>query len=96
MDDRRWCVVVADSGPLGDPRRFCSGLILLKSLIFFVSFHAAAATKQFSGATKHPESVCGCLMTTRRRRRRPGFALGVISEAGVPTIETEWVPAAQQ
>ena len=33
MDDRRWCAVVADFGPLGDPRRFCSGLILLKSLI---------------------------------------------------------------
>ena len=52
------------------------------------------------GRWAHPESVCGCLhdyaaATVEDSDLREALLRG-ISETGVPTIETEWVPAAKQ
>jgi hypothetical protein len=48
----------------------------------------------------HPEAVCGCLhdyaaATVEDTDLREALLRG-ISETGVPTIETDWVPAAKQ
>jgi hypothetical protein len=48
----------------------------------------------------HPEAVCGCLhdhaaAAVEDSDLRDALLRG-ISETGVPTIETEWVPAAKQ
>jgi hypothetical protein len=48
----------------------------------------------------HPESVCGCLhdyaaATVEDADLREALLRG-ISETGVPTIETDWVPPAKQ
>ena len=52
------------------------------------------------GRWAHPESVCGCLhdyaaATVEDADLREALLRG-ISETGVPTIETQWVPAAKQ
>jgi len=52
------------------------------------------------GRWAHPESVCGCLhdyaaATVEDRDLREALLRG-ISETGVPTIETDWVPPAKQ
>ena len=52
------------------------------------------------GRWAHPESVCGCLhdyaaATVEDSDLREALLRG-ISETGVPTIESEWVPAAKQ
>jgi hypothetical protein len=52
------------------------------------------------GRWAHPEAVCGCLhdhaaATVEDNDLREALLRG-ISETGVPTIETEWVPAAKQ
>jgi hypothetical protein len=52
------------------------------------------------GRWAHPEAVCGCLhdhaaATIDDPDLREALLRG-ISETGVPTIETEWVPAAKQ
>jgi len=52
------------------------------------------------GRWAHPESVCGCLhdyaaATVDDPDLREALLRG-ISETGVPTIETEWVPASKQ
>ena len=52
------------------------------------------------GRWAHPEEVCGCLhdhaaAMVEDRDLRDALLRG-ISETGVPTIETEWVPAAKQ
>jgi len=52
------------------------------------------------GRWAHPESVCGCLhdyaaATIDDPDLREALLRG-ISETGVPTIETEWVPPAKQ
>ena len=52
------------------------------------------------GRWAHPESVCGCLhdhaaAAVEDRDLREALLRG-ISETGVPTIETEWVPASKQ
>lgn len=52
------------------------------------------------GRWAHPEAVCGCLhdhaaATIDDPDLRDALLRG-ISETGVPTIETEWVPAAKQ
>jgi hypothetical protein len=52
------------------------------------------------GRWAHPESVCGCLhdyaaATVEDSDLREALLRG-ISETGVPTIETHWVPAAKQ
>jgi hypothetical protein len=52
------------------------------------------------GRWAHPESVCGCLhdhaaATVEDSDLREALLRG-ISETGVPTIETEWVPPAKQ
>lgn len=52
------------------------------------------------GRWAHPESVCGCLhdyaAATVEDNDLRGALLRGISETGVPTIETEWVPPAKQ
>src|ERR1700684_2316674 len=55
---------------------------------------------QMVGRWAHPESVCGCLhdyaaATIEDPDLREALLRG-ITETGVPTIETEWVPASQQ
>ena len=52
------------------------------------------------GRWAHPESVCGCLhdyaaATVEDPDLREALLRG-ISETGVPTIETDWVPASKQ
>ena len=52
------------------------------------------------GRWAHPEEVCGCLhdhavAAVEDNDLREALLRG-ISETGVPTIETEWVPAAKQ
>jgi hypothetical protein len=52
------------------------------------------------GRWAHPESVCGCLhdyaaATVDDPDLREALLRG-ISETGVPTIETEWVPSSKQ
>jgi len=52
------------------------------------------------GRWAHPEEVCGCLhdhaaAAVEDRDLREALLRG-ISETGVPTIETEWVPASKQ
>ena len=52
------------------------------------------------GRWAHPESVCGCLhdyaaATVEDADLREALLRG-ISETGVPTIETTWVPASKQ
>jgi hypothetical protein len=52
------------------------------------------------GRWAHPEAVCSCLhdyaaATVDDADLREALLRG-ISETGVPTIETEWVPAAKQ
>jgi hypothetical protein len=52
------------------------------------------------GRWAHPESVCGCLhdyaaATVEDADLREALLRG-ISETGVPTIETAWVPASKQ
>lgn len=52
------------------------------------------------GRWEHPEAVCGCLhdhaaAVVEDRDLREALLRG-ISETGVPTIETDWVPAAKQ
>jgi hypothetical protein len=52
------------------------------------------------GRWAHPESVCGCLRdyaaaTIEDADLREALLRG-ISETGVPTIETEWVPPSKQ
>ena len=52
------------------------------------------------GRWAHPETVCGCLhdhaaAVVEDRDLREALLRG-ISETGVPSIETEWVPASKQ
>jgi hypothetical protein len=52
------------------------------------------------GRWEHPEEVCGCLhdhaaAMVEDRDLREALLRG-ISETGVPTIETEWVPVSKQ
>lgn len=52
------------------------------------------------GRWEHPESVCGCLhdhaaAAVEDRDLRAALLRG-ISETGVPTIETDWVPASKR
>lgn len=52
------------------------------------------------GRWAHPESVCGCLhdhaaATVEDDDLREALLRG-ISETGLPTIQTEWVPASKQ
>ncbi len=52
------------------------------------------------GRWEHPESVCGCLYdyavaAVEDEDLRSALLRG-ISETGVPTIETEWVPASKR
>jgi len=52
------------------------------------------------GRWAHPEEVCGCLhdhaaAAVEDNDLREALLRG-ISETGVPTIETEWVPASKQ
>jgi hypothetical protein len=52
------------------------------------------------GRWAHPESVCGCLhdhaaAAVEDNDLREALLRG-ISETGVPTIETEWVPPSKQ
>ena len=52
------------------------------------------------GRWAHPESVCGCLhdyaaSTVEDNDLREALLRG-ISETGVPTIETDWVPPSKQ
>jgi hypothetical protein len=57
-------------------------------------------TPHMAGRWAHPESVCGCLhdhaaAAIEDSDLREALLRG-ISETGVPTIETEWVPAAKR
>ncbi len=52
------------------------------------------------GRWEHPEAVCGCLhdhaaAAVEDRDLREALLRG-ISETGVPTIETDWVPTSKQ
>lgn len=52
------------------------------------------------GLWEHPEAVCGCLhdhaaAMVEDRDLREALLRG-ISETGVPTIETDWVPTSKQ
>lgn len=55
---------------------------------------------RMQGRWEHPEAVCGCLhdhaaAVVEDRDLREALLRG-ISETGVPTIETDWVPASKQ
>jgi hypothetical protein len=55
---------------------------------------------RMQGRWEHPEEVCGCLhdhaaAAVEDRDLREALLRG-ISETGVPTIETDWVPASKQ
>ncbi len=55
---------------------------------------------QMMGRSAHPEAVCGCLHdraagVVEDTDLRDALLRG-ISETGVPTIETEWVPLSKQ
>lgn len=55
---------------------------------------------QMAGRSAQPEAVCGCLhdyaaAAIEDTDLRAALLRG-ISETGVPTIETDWVPAAKQ
>jgi hypothetical protein len=55
---------------------------------------------RMAGRWAHPESVCGCLhdhaaAAVEDADLREALLRG-ISETGVPTIETEWVPPSKQ
>ena len=57
-------------------------------------------TPHMVGRWAHPESVCGCLhdyaaATIDDNDLREALLRG-ISETGVPTIETDWVPPSKQ
>jgi hypothetical protein len=57
-------------------------------------------TPHMAGRWAHPESVCGCLhdhaaAAIEDTDLREALLRG-ISETGVPTIESEWVPASKQ
>jgi hypothetical protein len=57
-------------------------------------------TPQMAGRWAHPEAVCGCLhdhaaATIEDSDLRQALLRG-ITETGVPTIETAWVPASKQ
>jgi hypothetical protein len=57
-------------------------------------------TPHMVGRWAHPESVCGCLhdyavATIEDSDLREALLRG-ISETGVPTIETDWVPPSKQ
>lgn len=57
-------------------------------------------TPHMAGRWAHPESVCGCLhdyaaAVVEDNDLRQALLRG-ISETGVPTIETEWVPPSKQ
>jgi hypothetical protein len=57
-------------------------------------------TPHMAGRWAHPESVCGCLhdhaaAAIEDSDLREALLRG-ISETGVPTIETQWVPASKQ
>ena len=59
-----------------------------------------ACAPHMLGRWAHPESVCGCLhdyaaATVEDLDLREALLRG-ISETGVPTIETEWVPVSKQ
>ena len=59
-----------------------------------------ACAPHMVGRWQHPESVCGCLhdyaaATVEDSDLREALLRG-ISETGVPTIETDWVPPAKQ
>jgi hypothetical protein len=55
---------------------------------------------RMAGSWAHPESVCGCLhdyaaASVEDRDLREALLRG-ISEMGVPTIETDWVPPSKR
>jgi hypothetical protein len=55
---------------------------------------------QMAGRWEHPETVCGCLhdyaaAAVEDADLRAALLRG-ISETGVPTIETDWVPASKR
>ena len=55
---------------------------------------------RMQGRWEHPEEVCGCLhdhaaAVVEDRDLREALLRG-ISETGVPTIETDWVPTSKQ
>jgi hypothetical protein len=57
-------------------------------------------TPHMMGRWAHPEAVCGCLhdhaaAAVEDNDLREALLRG-ISETGVPTIETDWVPAAKR
>jgi hypothetical protein len=59
-----------------------------------------ACAPHMVGRWQHPESVCGCLhdhaaATVEDNDLREALLRG-ISETGVPTIETDWVPPSKQ
>ena len=59
-----------------------------------------ASAPHMVGRWQHPESVCGCLhdhaaASVEDSDLREALLRG-ISETGVPTIETDWVPPAKQ
>lgn len=59
-----------------------------------------ACAPHMVGRWQHPESVCGCLhdhaaASVEDSDLREALLRG-ISETGVPTIETDWVPPAKQ
>ena len=59
-----------------------------------------ACAPHMVGRWQHPESVCGCLhdhaaASVEDNDLREALLRG-ISETGVPTIETDWVPASKQ
>lgn len=59
-----------------------------------------ACAPHMVGRWAHPESVCGCLhdyaAATVEDTDLRGALLRGISETGVPTIETHWVPPEKQ
>ena len=91
-------VVMFASFVLGSPAR--AQVLSLKTFSDPRLEFVHLCVSQMVGRWEHPETVCGCLhdyaaAAVEDADLRSALLRG-ISETGVPTIETEWVPASKR
>ena len=91
-------VVILASFVLGNPAR--AQVLSLKTVSDPRVEFVRQCVSQMVGRWEHPETVCGCLhdhaaSVVEDADLRSALLRG-ISETGVPTIETDWVPASKR
>jgi hypothetical protein len=91
-------VVILASFVLGNPAR--AQVLSLKTFSDPRVEFVRQCVSQMVGRWEHPETVCSCLhdyaaATVEDADLRSALLRG-ISETGVPTIETDWVPASKR